>query len=123
MGRDPRVGAAVVTLCDAHALGPGGGQVRTGYAGYSMSKSALAELTGVLARELAPAIRVNGIAPGVVAFAADEGEAFQERYLSRVPLGRSGTPEEAARAVRFLALEATYCSGQILRLDGGRGLA
>ncbi len=114
-------GASVITMCDIHAMGELG-QARRGHAAYSMSKAALYELTLVLARELAPRIRVNGVAPGVVAFAAHENPAFQAQYLARVPLGRSGSPEEAARVVRWLALEATYCTGQVVRVDGGRAI-
>jgi pteridine reductase len=47
---------------------------------------------------------------------------MQERYLSRVPLARAGNPDEVAKAARFLALEATYTTGHILTLDGGRSL-
>ncbi|MGD9690292.1 MAG: SDR family oxidoreductase [Phycisphaerales bacterium] len=121
MGLAEGVGAAIVTLCDAHALGADS-QPRTRHAAYSMSKAALLEMTMVLARELSPHVRVNAVAPGVVAFARHEDEAFQSRYLARVPLARAGVPEDAARAVRWLALEATYCTGEVIRLDGGRHL-
>ena len=79
----------------------------------------------VLARELAPKVRVNAVAPGVVAFPTqgrDADPALQERYLSRVPLGRSGTPADAAAAVKWLALDAAYCTGQVVRVDGGRSI-
>lgn len=114
-------GGAVVCLVDAHALGA----PRRRYAPYLMSKAALAEMVRDLARELAPAVRVTGLAPSVVAFPEQGEDAdpdMQRRYLARVPLQRSGAPEDAARAVRFLALEATYMTGEILRLDGGRSL-
>ena len=66
------------------------------------------------------------VAPGVVAW-PDEGyesdEEAQRAYLSRVPLERAGTPEDAAEAVRWLALDATYTTGQVIRVDGGRFLA
>lgn len=114
-------GGAIVTLGDIHAMGPTG-QPRKGYIGYSMSKAALQEMTLVLAREMAPRVRVNAAALGVAAFAPGEDEAFQSRYLSRVPLGRAGTPEDAAKAVAWLALDAAYCTGQVVRVDGGRGL-
>ncbi len=115
-------GGAVVSMCDIHAMGTSG-QPRRDHLAYSMSKAALLEMTLVLARELAPRVRCNAVAPGVVAFPeagreADAGE--QARYLSRVPLGRAGTPEDAARAVSFLALQAHYCTGQVLNVDGGR---
>lgn len=114
-------GGSVVAMCDIHAMG----RPRRGFVSYAMSKAALSEMVRTLARDLAPAIRVNGVAPGVVAwpesgYEAEESE--QAKYLRRVPLGRAGTPEEAAQVVRWLALEATYVTGQIIRVDGGRWL-
>jgi pteridine reductase len=88
-----------------------------------MSKAALLEMTLVLARELAPRVRVNAVAPGVVAFASHEDDAARKKYLSRVPLARAGTPRDAAKAVRWLALDATYCTGEVIRVDGGRSIA
>ena len=113
---------SIVAMADMHVLG----RPRIGFIEYAMSKAALVEMVRSLARELAPDVRVNAIAPGVVAFpdAGPESEqAMQQAYLSRVPLGRSGTPEDAARMARWLALEATYVTGEIIRLDGGRWLA
>ncbi len=125
------IGGAIVSLCDIHALGDTGAALpRAGFSAYAMSKAALVEMTLTLARELAAApprgVRVNAVAPGVVAFpdsGPESDPAFQARYLARVPLGRAGTPHEAAAAVRFLALEAGYCTGQIIRIDGGRSVA
>jgi len=116
-------GGSIVMMGDIHAMGPGG-RPRRGFMTYSMSKCAMTELALVLSRELAPRVRVNVVAPGVVAFPetgpeADEG--MRARYLARVPLRRSGTPQDAAVAVRFLALEALYTTGQVLRVDGGEG--
>ncbi len=114
-------GGAVVAMCDIHAMG----QPRRGYSAYAMSKAALAEMVHSLAVELAPEIRVNGVAPGVVAWSEhgpDSNDDMQARYLSRVPLARAGTPEDAAEAVRWLALDARYTTGQIIRVDGGRSL-
>jgi pteridine reductase len=115
-------GGAVVAMCDMHAMG----RPRKGFAAYAMSKAALVELVRTLARELAPSVRVTGVAPGVVAFPEsghEADEAAQAAYLSRVPLERSGTVEDAASAVAWLALDATYVTGEVLRLDGGRWLA
>jgi pteridine reductase len=112
-------GGSVVMMLDIHALG----RPRKGFAAYAMSKAALAELVPHLARELAPGARVNGVAPGAVLFAEqgpDADAAMQARYLSRVPLGRAGTAEEAAEAVRWLTFDATYTTGQVVRVDGGR---
>ncbi|MBX3359335.1 MAG: SDR family oxidoreductase [Phycisphaeraceae bacterium] len=117
-------GGAVVAMCDIHALGEHG-LPRREFASYAMSKAALAEMVRSMARDLAPRVRVNGVAPGVVAFPEsghESDKAMQQAYLSRVPLGRSGTPEDAAEAVRWLAMDATYVTGEILRLDGGRNL-
>jgi pteridine reductase len=122
LAESPRPGGgAVVAMCDIHAMG----RPRREFSAYAMSKASLAEMVRTLARELAPRVRVNGVAPGVVAFPDSGYESdpeMQRRYLSRVPLGRSGTPEDAAEAVRWLALEAHYITGEIVRVDGGRWL-
>jgi pteridine reductase len=92
------------------------------YLTYSSSKAALWNLTLGLARELAPEVTVNGIAPGVVEWPDDFPQAERDKYLQRVPLARAGTPQEVANLVYFLATEGRYITGQIIRLDGGRGL-
>jgi pteridine reductase len=118
-------GGAIVAMCDIHAMGEHGLPRSRDFLAYAMSKAALAELVRTLARELAPRVRVNGVAPGVVAWPEtgyESDRAAQEAYLSRVPLARAGTPEDAAAAVKWLALDATYITGEILRLDGGRNL-
>ncbi len=115
-------GGSVVAMSDIHAMG----RPRRDHAAYSMSKAALVEMVRSLARDLAPKVRVNGVAPGVVAWpesGAESERAMQEAYLSRVPLGRSGTMDDAAGAVRWLALDARYITGEIVRVDGGRWLA
>lgn len=115
-------GGAVVAMADMHAMG----RPRKDFLAYSMSKAALIEMVRTLARDLAPSVRVNAIAPGVVAWPEEGYEsdrAAQEAYLKRVPLGRAGTPEDAAKAVRWLALDAAYITGEVIRLDGGRWLA
>lgn len=113
---------SIVAMVDMHALG----RPRMGMSAYAMSKAALIEMVQSLARELAPAVRVNGVAPGVVAWPESGYEAdrtMQEHYLARVPMKRAGTPEDAAGAVRWLALQAPYVTGEIIRVDGGRWLA
>lgn len=115
-------GGSVVAMADIHAMG----RPRKEFLAYSMSKAALIEMVRTLARELAPRVRVNAVAPGVVAWPEHGHESdreAQEAYLQRVPLGRAGTPEDAAKAVRWLALDATYVTGEVIRLDGGRWLA
>lgn len=92
------------------------------YLAYSSSKAALWNLTLGLARELAPQVTVNGIAPGVVQWPEGYPESEQEKYLKRVPLARAGTPKDVAEAVHFLCTAGTYITGQIIRLDGGRSI-
>jgi pteridine reductase len=113
--------ASIIAMLDIHAMGI----PRAGFCAYAMSKAALHEMVRTLAKELAPRVRVNGVAPGVVAWpdaGYESDPASQHAYLARVPLGRAGTPEEAAEAVRWLALDATYTTGQVIRIDGGRSL-
>jgi pteridine reductase len=114
-------GGCVVCMCDVHVMG----HPREGFSPYAMSKAALVEMVRSLAVELAPEVRVVGVAPGVVRF-PEEGyesdEASRRAYLERVPLGRTGSPEDAASLVRYLALEAGYVTGQVIPLDGGRSL-
>jgi pteridine reductase len=92
------------------------------YLAYCASKAALKNLTLGLARELAPEVTVNGIAPGVVEWPADYPQAEREKYLQRVPLARAGTPQDVANLVHFLCTEGSYITGQIIRLDGGRSI-
>lgn len=90
---------------------------------YSMSKAALAMMTLALAKDLAPAVRVNGIAPGAVLWPeAGKAEAEQRDLLARTPLARCGEPIDLARTALFLAREAPYITGQIIRVEGGRAL-
>ena len=106
----------IVNFIDIHVLG----QPLAGYMAYNASKAALYEITKTAAIELAPKVTVNAIAPGVVAWADSYTEAERAAYLTRVPLARPGTPGEAASAVLFLVRDADYCTGQVIRLDGGR---
>ncbi len=112
-------GGAVICFCDMHAQG----RMYAGHAAYFASKGALEALVGALAVELAPKVRVNGIAPGVVEFPVGADRGFQERYIERTPLKRAGTPAEAANCAAWLALDASFVTGTILRLDGGRWLS
>jgi pteridine reductase len=92
------------------------------YLAYCASKAALGNLTIGLARELAPEVTVNGIAPGVVEWPDDYPQAEREKYLKRVPLARAGTPQDVANLIHFLVTEGSYITGQIIRLDGGRSI-
>lgn len=107
---------AVVNLidgCEAMCLSPD-------FLTYSLSKYGLAEATRLLALDLAPRIRVNGVSPGLTLPKEGE-EAMFGRLVSRLPLQQSTEPEDIARAVAYL-LETPSVTGQILALDGGAGL-
>jgi len=94
-----------------------------GQANYSASKAGLIALTKTSAKELGSrGVTVNAVAPGYIEteMTAALPEAAREFFLSKVVLGRSGTPEDVARAVLFLASdEAAYVTGQVLAIDGG----
>lgn len=107
----------IVNISDIHAQRP-----LRGYSIYSISKAALEMLTRSLAKELAPAVRVNGVAPGAVLWPAGMEPEVQQRIVSHTMLKRRGAPEDVAAAVRFLVLDAPYITGQILTVDGGRTL-
>ena len=109
---------AIVNIVDIHADRP-----LKGYPVYSIAKAGLAALTRSLALELAPAVRVNAVAPGAIAW-PDDGQfdpGERERIVATTPLGRVGSPEDIAQAVHFLAC-ATYVTGEIIAVDGGRSI-
>ena len=114
--QDPTSPGRIVNFIDIHVMG----EPLTGYTAYNASKAALMEITHSLAMELAPRVTVNALAPGVVAWAEQYTEQMKRDYLQRVPLARPGTPDDAADAALFLVRDANYCTGQIIRLDGGR---
>ncbi|ABL99969.1 SDR family oxidoreductase [Shewanella amazonensis] len=104
---------SVINLCDIHGQRP----LRQ-HGLYSISKAALAMATLSLAQELAPAVRVNGIAPGAILWPETAG-AKPNKVLAEIPLARAGAPSDIANLVSYLA-NADYISGQIIAVDGGR---
>jgi len=104
---------AVVTLSDALLRRP-----FKGYGPYNAAKSALEALTHTWAVELAPSIRVNTLAPGIILPAERDSAESLARWVRSIPLGRLGSPEELAEAACFL-LQADYITGQVLAVDGG----
>ncbi|NBD96306.1 MAG: pteridine reductase [Gammaproteobacteria bacterium] len=111
-----RRGGAIVNLVDIHALVP-----MQRHSVYCQAKAGLVMQTRALAKELAPSVRVNGVAPGAILWPENEGSPeAAAATLDRIPLGHQGRPEDIAGAVTFLALDAPYITGQILAVDGGR---
>jgi pteridine reductase len=94
-----------------------------GYSVYSIAKAGLAAMTKVLAKELGPAVRVNGVAPGAILWPDNAlSDAAKLEILQRIILKRSGEPVDIAKAVLFLIKDANYITGQLLTVDGGRTL-
>ena len=111
-------GGSVINIVDVHAERPMGG-----HPVYCISKAGLAMMTKSLARELGPAVRVNGVSPGAILWPENEPDAGQKQaILQRTALKRLGDPADIASAVVYLALDAPYVTGQILAIDGGRSL-
>jgi pteridine reductase len=94
-----------------------------GYPVYSIAKAGLAAMTRILAKELGPAVRVNGVAPGAILWPDNDlSEQEKREILQRVALQRRGEPIDIAKAVLFLVKDADYVTGQIITVDGGRTL-
>lgn len=109
---------AIVNIIDIHAIRP-----LRDHTVYGSAKAGLAMLTRSLAKDLAPDIRVNGVAPGAIAWPdSDMTDAVKENIVGQIPLGRTGVPADIANCVLFLVRDATYSTGQIIAIDGGRSL-
>jgi pteridine reductase len=111
---------AIVNITDIHADRP-----LKNYVVYSVAKAGLVGLTRSLARELAPEVRVNAVAPGPILWPDDAAfdELSRQRIISHTPLRREGTPEDIAKAVHYLLADATYVTGETINVDGGRHVA
>ena len=108
---------AVVNITDIHAERP-----LAGYPVYCAAKAGLLGLTRALAIELAPEVRVNAVAPGPILW-PDDGvfdSKMQDGIVAHTLLKRPGSPQDIARAVRFLLDDASYVTGQVINVDGGR---
>lgn len=108
---------AIVNITDIHAERP-----LKNYSLYCAAKGALLTLTRALAVDLAPEVRVNAVAPGPILWPENEafGGADRAAIVAHTLLGREGSPEEIAGAVQFLLTNATYVTGQVINVDGGR---
>ena len=111
-------GGLIVNLTDIHGLRP----LRR-HPVYCVAKAGLIMLTKSLARELAPQVRVNAIAPGPVMWPEGGVDAtLRDEIIERTALKRIGSPEDVARAVLFFASRAPFVTGQVLAVDGGRSI-
>lgn len=110
----------IINIADIHSWRP-----MRNYSVYCISKAAVIMLTKSLAKELGPHVLVNAIAPGAIIWPEGENELTpeeKENIVSRTPLGRSGSAEDIARVALFLARDAEFMTGEVLAVDGGRGL-
>jgi pteridine reductase len=105
---------AIVNIADLAAF-----ESWPAYVPHGITKAAVVQMTRAMARALAPDVRVNAVAPGVVLLPEGWSAEDAERLRSTTPLARLGTPEDVAHAVIFL-LEAEYVTGEVIRVDGGR---
>ena len=115
-----RTRGSIVNITDIHAERP-----MAGYVVYNIAKAGLRGLTAALARDLAPEIRVNAVAPGPIEW-PDDGqisEAEKSRILDHVPLKREGGAAQIAEAVKYLVCDADFVTGQTINVDGGRSIA
>ena len=110
----------IVNIADIHAERP-----MHGYLLYSVAKAGLVALTRGLAQEMAPQVRVNAIAPGVIVWPEDAAlmdEEQRRRIVAHTLLKREGEPDDIAKTVAFLIQDAPYITGQIIAVDGGRSV-
>lgn len=108
----------IVNIADIHAE-----RGLLGYPVYSIAKAGLVAMTKILAKELGPTVRVNGVAPGAILWPENDLlEPERQEILQRVALRRNGEPADIAKAIWFLIKDADYMTGQILTVDGGRTL-
>jgi pteridine reductase len=114
-----KTGGAIVNITDIHAERP-----LKNYVVYSIAKTGLVGVTRSLARELAPEVRVNAVAPGAIVWPEDGSwdDLTRQRIVSHTLLRRTGEPDDIARAVYYLIAEAPYVTGQIIAVDGGRSI-
>ena len=105
----------IVNLGDIHAERP-----LADHPAYAASKAGLHGLTLALARDLAPEIQVNAVAPGAILLPAGASPSLRRTLEKLIPAGRLGTPEEVAEAVAFFVEGPDFVTGEILRVDGGR---
>lgn len=112
---------SIINITDIHAERP-----LPDYSVYCISKGGLLLMTKVLAKELGPLVRVNAVAPGPIIWAEGENKLSEEdkkKVIDSTALLRPGNPQDIAKAVLFFVRDASYVTGQILSVDGGRLLS
>lgn len=113
-----RTRGSVLNIVDIHGQRP-----LRDHIVYSTAKAGLIMLTRSLARELAPEVRVNAVAPGAILWPESGIDTTRrEKIQAQTPLARSGSPQDIARAVLFFAAYAPFVTGQVLAVDGGRSI-
>lgn len=111
-------GGNIVNIVDIHADRP-----LRDHPVYGVAKAGLAMLTRSLAKDLAPGIRVNGVAPGAILWPENSmNDVTKRSILDQVPLAKAGSPDDIAGCVLYLVRDATYVTGQIIAVDGGRSI-
>jgi pteridine reductase len=112
-------GGVIINLVDIHARRP----LRE-HPVYGPAKAGLAMLTRSLAKDLGPDIRVNGVSPGAILWPEDEdmADSVKQKIIGQTALKRTGSPADIAGCVLYLVRDATYVTGQIIAVDGGRSL-
>ncbi len=112
-----RSNGTIVNMVDIHARRP-----LRDHPVYGSAKAGLAMLTLSLAKDMAPNVRVNGIAPGAILWPeSGMSDSVQDSIVEQIPLARSGTPDDIADGILYL-LTASYVTGQIIAIDGGRSV-
>ena len=108
----------IINITDMHIERP-----KKGYVVYSVAKAGLVTLTKSLAHELSPEVRVNAVAPGPVQWPENNpqfDEVYRQRVINQTLLKQIGTPQDIAKAVKFLVADAPFITGHVLAVDGGR---
>ena len=109
-----REGGVIINIADLAAF-----EAWTGYIPHGASKAGVVHITRALAKQLAPRVRVNAVAPGAVLLPDDWSAADADRLVRTTPLQRLGAPEDVTRAVLYL-IDAAYVTGETIVVDGGR---
>lgn len=113
-----RTQGAIINIVDIHGTRP-----LRDHIVYGSAKAGLIMLTRALARELAPEVRVNAVAPGAVMWPeAGMADERKQRIIDQTPLNHAGSADDIARTVLFFAADAPFVTGQILAVDGGRSI-